>query len=735
VRPETGGRRRGLVTATATFAARRRWLVVAAWACGLFVLGLLVRQFGGGYVDNLTLPGAPSQQAQEVLQRRFPAQAGDTANLVAYAPNGIQSPAAAPKLQQLLGQARGLPDVTSVSPPLVSKDGKYAYVVLQYDRQASAIPDSSVQALERLADGGGGGGLTFQVGGTVVSAHEGSSHDPYETIGLVAAVLILLLVFGSFLAMGLPLLSALVGLGSGLLLVGIAARFADFGTVTPSFVAMIGLGIGIDYALFIITRHRQGLAAGASVEEAIVGAVETSGRAVLTAGSLVVIALLGLYVIGIPFIGNLGAAAAIVVAADVLLALTLLPAVLSLLGRNLDRWRIDRLYHDGSAGDTERGFGHRLSEQIQSRPWLWAVAGTALPLLLALPVLQMQMGFSDDGNKPASFHSRRAYDLTVQGFGPGFVSPLVVVLERDGQLDQTAMQRLQSAIQQTPGVALVPPPNTNPDGSAAVLQVVPTTGSSDPRTAALVQRLRDSVIPTALGTTGMQAYVGGGTASLVDIVARTQARMPLFFVLVIGLSSLLLMTIFRSLAIPATAAVMNLLSVGASYGVLVAVFQWGWGTRLIGLDTTGPIEAYLPMILFAILFGLSTDYEVFLLSQVRERHQAGRPTHAAVAEGMAATMRVIGAAAAIMATVFLAFIANNSRPIKEFGLGLAVAVFVDAIVIRLVLVPAAMQLLGEWNWWMPHWLDRLLPRLDLEAPAATPRPRSRRPGTSSPRRT
>lgn len=717
VRPETGGRRRGLVTATATFAARRRWLVVGAWTCSLLIIGLLVREFGGTYVDHFTLPGAPSQQAQEVLQHRFPAQAGDTANLVAYAPAGIQSSDVAPKLQQLLGQARGLPEVTSVSPPLVSKDGRYAYVVLQYDRQASAIPDSSVQALERLADQVGDGSLTVQVGGTVVSAHEGSSHDPYETIGLVAAVLILLLVFGSFLAMGLPLLSALVGLSSGLLLVGIASRFADFSTITPSFVAMIGLGIGIDYALFIITRHRQGLAAGASVEEAIVGAVETSGRAVLTAGSLVVIALLGLYVIGIPFIGNLGAAAAIVVAVNVLLAVTLLPAILSLLGRNLDRWRIRRLYHDGSASDTERGFGHRLSEQIQRRPWLWAAAGTALPLLLALPVLHMQLGFSDDGNKPESFESRRAYDLTVAGFGPGFVSPLVVVVERDGQLDAAALQRLQSAVQQTPGVALVPPPSTNPDGSAAVLQVVPTTGSSDPQTAALVQRLRDSVIPTALGTTGMQAYVGGGTASLVDIVARTQARMPLFFLIVIGLSSLLLMTIFRSLAIPATAAVMNLLSVGASYGVLVAVFQWGWGTRLIGLDKTGPIEAYLPMILFAILFGLSTDYEVFLLSQVRERHQAGRPTHAAVAEGMAATMRVIGAAAAIMATVFLAFIANNSRPIKEFGLGLAVAVFVDAIVIRLVLVPAAMQLLGEWNWWIPRWLDRLLPRLELEGPA------------------
>src|ERR1700730_4146518 len=717
MRPETGGGRAGLVAAVARFAARRRWLVVASWAAGILVLGFLVRQAGGAYVDNFTLPGAPSQQAQDVLKQRFPAQAGDTAILVAYAPAGIQSPASGHRFQKLLEQARPLPNVTSVSPPLFSRDGRYAYVVLQYDRQAAAIPDSSVQALERLADSGGGNGLTLQVGGSVFSALEGSGHDPYESGGLVAAVLILLLVFGSFLVMGLPLLSALIGLGSGLLLAGVAARFGDFSTITPSFVAMIGLGIGIDYALFIITRHRQALNAGASPEEAVVTAVETSGRAVLTAGSLVVIALMGLYVIGIPFIGNLGIAAAIVVAVNVLVAVTLLPAVLSLVGRNLDRWRIERLYHDGSAADTERGFGHRWSEQIQRRPWLWVLAGTAIPLLLAIPVLQMQLGFSNDGTKPESFHSRRAFDLTVAGFGPGFVSPLVVVVERDGRLEQPALQRLQTSIQGSPGVALVAPPNISPDGSAAVLQVVPTTGSSDPRTAALVDRLRDSVIPPATAGTGMQAYVGGGTAALVDIVAQTQARMPLFFAIVIGLSSLLLMTIFRSLAIPATAAVMNLLSVGASYGVLVAVFQWGWGMRLIGLDATGPVEAYLPMILFAILFGLSTDYEVFLLSRVRERHRAGRPTHAAVAEGLASTMRVIGAAAAIMATVFLAFLANSSRPIKEFGLGLAVAVFVDAIVIRLVLVPAAMQLLGEWNWWTPAWLDHLLPRLELEADA------------------
>jgi RND superfamily putative drug exporter len=717
MRPKTGGGRAGLVTAVARFAARRRWLVVASWAAGLVVLGFLVRQAGGAYVDNFTLPGAPSQQAQDVLKQRFPAQAGDTAILVAYAPAGIQSPATGPHFQKVLEQARLLPNVTSVSPPLSSRDGRYAYVVLQYDRQAAAIPDPSVQALERLADTGGGSGLTVQVGGSVVSAHEGSGHDPYESVGLVAAVLILLLVFGSFLVMGLPLLSALIGLGSGLLLVGVAARFGDFSTITPSFVAMIGLGIGIDYALFIITRHRQALNAGASPEEAVVTAVETSGRAVLTAGSLVVIALMGLYVIGIPFIGNLGIAAAIVVAVNVLVAVTLLPAVLSLVGRNLDRWRIERLYHDGSAADSERGFGHRWSEQIQRRPWLWVLAGTAIPLLLAIPVLQMQLGFSNDGTKPESFHSRRAFDLTVAGFGPGFVSPLVVVVERDGRLEQPALQRLQTSIQGSPGVALVAPPNISPDGSAAVLQVVPTAGSSDPRTAALVDRLRDSVIPPATAGTGMQAYVGGGTAALVDIVAQTQGRMPLFFAIVIGLSSLLLMTIFRSLAIPATAAVMNLLSVGASYGVLVAVFQWGWGMRLIGLDATGPIEAYLPMILFAILFGLSTDYEVFLLSRVRERHRAGRPTHVAVAEGLASTMRVIGAAAAIMTTVFLAFLANSSRPIKEFGLGLAVAVFVDAIVIRLVLVPAAMQLLGEWNWWTPAWLDHLLPRLELESGA------------------
>lgn len=721
VRPRIGGRRRGLVEAIAIFAARRRWFVVGAWIVGLVLLALLVDRFGGSYVDNFTLPGAPSQKAQDVLQQRFPAQSGDTANLVVHAPAGVQSPAVAGRYQQLLARARSLPDVVSVSPPLVSKDGTYAYSVLQYDHQASAVPASSVAALERMADQAGGGSLQVEVGGSVVSAHEGSGQDPYETVGLIAAVVILLLVFGSFLAMGLPLLSALAGLGSGLLLVGLGARVTSFSTITPSFVAMIGLGIGIDYALFVITRHRQALAAGASPEEAVATAAASSGRAILTAGSLVVIALMGLYVIGIPFMGNLGAAAALVVAANLLVALTLLPAVLTLLGRNLDRWRIRRLYHDGSARDAERGLAHRISGQIQRRPWVWALVGTGIPLMLAVPLLQMQLGFSDDGTKPEADHSRRAYDLTVAGFGPGFVSPLVVVVDSGGQLDQPALGRLAAAVQATPGVALVAPPATSPDGKAAVLRVVPSTGPSDPRTATLVQHLRDSVIPAALAGSAMQAFVGGGTASLVDIVSQTRYRMPAFFAIVIGLSSLLLMTVFRSLAIPATAAAMNLLSVGASYGVLVAVFQWGWGTRLIGLDTTGPIEAYLPVILFAILFGLSTDYEVFLLSQVRERHQAGRPTHAAVADGLSSTMRVIGAAAAIMVTVFLAFLANSSRPIKEFGLGLAAAVFIDAIVIRLLLVPATMQLLGEWNWWLPRWLDRLLPRLELEAgPTAAP---------------
>ena len=336
-------------------------------------------------------------------------------------------------------------------------------------------------------------------------------------------------------------------------------------------------------------------------------------------------------------------------------------------------------------------------------------------------------------------HSRRAYDLTVAGFGPGFVSPLLVVAQQNSKLDPAALQRLQADVQRTPGVVLAGPPQVNPDGTAAVFTVVPSSDPSDPATATLVHWLRDSVIPGAVRGTSMQVYVGGASAALVDIVNQTQDRMPLFFLIVIGLSSVLLMTIFRSLAIPATAALMNPLAVGASFGAVVAVFQWGWGVRLIGLDTTGPVEAYLPMVLFAILFGLSTDYEVFLLSQVWERHKSGLPTADAVAEGLAATMRVIGAAAAIMATVFLAFIGNGSRPIKEFGLGLSVAVLVDAIVIRLVLGPAAMQLLGEWNWWMPRWLDRLLPRVELEGGAARtdlseePEPPVRRPARGASR--
>jgi RND superfamily putative drug exporter len=716
--------RPGFIPDLARWCVRRHWVVIGAWGVAVALLVVLARTTGGDYVDDFVMPGAPSQQASDLLHARFPSQAGDSATLVVHAPGGLSGPAIRERVTTVMTQAASLPDVTGIitpqqAPGRVSADATIAYATILYAQRAPNVPPASVDALEKLAADASGDGLVVEVGGPVVSASEKGGEDWAEAVGLVAAVVILLFAFGSFIAMGLPLLTAIVGLGCGLLGLCLVAAATSLATITPSFVAMIGLGVGIDYALFIVTRHREGLAAGLSVEEAAASSLDSSGRAVITAGGVVVISLLGLYAIGVPFIGNLGAAAALVVILSIAVAMTLLPALLGLCGRSLDRWRIARFYGEGGTPSETSGFGYTLSRQIQRRPWVCAVTALVILVVLAAPIRSLQLGFADDGFKPESRASRRAYDLLVQGFGPGTTGPLVLVVTADSALDQSALQKLEAALSQTAGVAAVSPAQTNADGTTAVLRVIPTTGSSDPKTSDLVHTLRDDVIPAALAGSTTTAYVGGPTATFVDLGDRIEDRMPLFFALVIGLSFLLLTTVFRSVAIPTTAAVMNLLSVGAAYGVLVAVFQKGWGAGLLGIEKTGPIETYLPMILFAILFGLSTDYEVFLLSRIRERYLAHGDNGEAVAQGLAITTRIITAAATIMVCVFLAFVLNPQRPVKEFGFGLAVAVLVDATVVRIILVPSVMELLGDRNWWFPGWLDRVLPRLNVEGEPAT----------------
>jgi putative drug exporter of the RND superfamily len=706
----------------ARFAVRRRGRVVIAWLAFVVVLGVLSGTVGGAYVNSFDIPGAESQNAVDLLEERFPSQAGDSATIVVQTDAGVDDPAVKQRLTDLLTQASSLPEVTGVVSPYdnaaaISADRKIAYATVNYDKLANDVDAANAKQLLDLVDRTSAPGFRVEVGGPIAAqAEQANPFGVSAIVGVVAAIIILLIAFGSVIAMGLPVATALAGLLAGSLGITLVARFMDLNEFTPSFGVMIGLGVGIDYALFVVTRFREGLGTGLSVEDAVVRAIDTAGRAVAFAGTVVAIALLGLFAIGIPFVEALGLAAAIFVVLSVLVALTLLPALLGYVGRRIDRWRIPGL-HVGQQG-SRNTFWYRWSEQIQRRPWPYLLGSAALLIVLALPLLDLRLGFSDDGNQPTSLHTRRAYDLLVQGFGPGFNGPLIFAIENEGGIDPAQLQQLSDTVRQVPGVATVGPAAINQSGDAAVISVIPTTSPQDAKTSDLLTHLRDDVIPPAVAGTGTTIYVGGPTAAYVDIDTKIANRMPLFFAIVIGLSVLLLAAVFRSVVVPIKAALMNLLSIGATYGVLVAVFQWGWAKDLFGIAKTGPVESFLPMFLFAILFGLSMDYEVFLLSRIREDYLQTRKSGEAVAHGLSVTARVIAAAAAIMICVFLSFVLGDERVIKEFGLGLATAIFVDATIVRLVLVPATMELLGDWNWWFPRWLDRIVPRLNVEGSVA-----------------
>lgn len=721
----------GLLARWASFAVRRRWRVLGAWVLLIVLLGVTGVAAGGDFTDNFSLPGTESQRATDLLEERFPSQAGDSATMVFQAPAGINDPTVRQQIDGVLAEAATLPEVSGVvspydNPAAISADGTIAYATIQY---AKLTPDMNVEDLQLLVDlveRSSTDGLLVEAGGQVVQQVEQPEFGGTEFIGVGAAMIILLIAFGSVVAMGLPIATALAGLFAGMLGIGIAAAVVDIGTFTPAFGAMIGLGVGIDYALFVVTRYREGLHSGFSVEESVVRSVDTAGRAVAFAGIVVIIALLGLYAIGIAFIAAIGLAAAIVVGFSILVALTLLPALLGFAGHKVDRLRIPGLHTVETPG--QRTVWFRWSEQIQKRPWPWLVASAGVLVLLALPLLDLRLGFSDASNNPESWHTRRAYDLLTDGFGPGFNGPLLLVIEDQDGVDPAFLDQLAATLRQTEGVAAVEPAHINEAGDTAILQVLPTTSPQDKDTPDTVRNLRENVIPQVVADTGNTVYVGGLTAALIDIGDKITSRMPIFFVLVIGLSMILLAAVFRSVVIPIKAALMNLLSIGAAYGLLVAIFQWGWGKELFGVAKTGPIEVFLPMMLFAILFGLSMDYEVFLLSRIREDYVRTGDSRVAVAHGLSATARVIAAAAAIMVCVFLSFVLGEDRIIKEFGLGLASAIFIDATIVRLALVPATMELLGDWNWWLPRWLDRALPRLNIEGNVPhLPAPPARQP--------
>jgi RND superfamily putative drug exporter len=584
----------------------------------------------------------------------------------------------------------------------------------QLDARSQDVPDSVGRQMIAAAVQHSTPQLEVRLGGQLIQQSERPSLSG-EGIGILAAILILLIAFGSVLAMVLPIVVALAGIAVGLAIIGLLTHAYPLQTFSTTLATMIGIGVGIDYALFVVTRYRQGLHAGLDPEEAVITAVDTSGRAVLFAGLTVIIALLGMLAIGLSFISGLGIGAAAVVAVTVVSAVTLLPAMLGFVGTNIDRLRLPWLHNDGDG--TGETVWHRWSRYVQRHAGLLTAAGLAIVIVLALPVLSLRLGFVDAGNDPAGTQSRQAYDLVAQGFGPGANGPFEVAVQMPSGARPDVLVRLRAAIAATPGVASVSRPTVSPSGSTAVIRLNPTTAPQDVATSKLLHHLRRDVIQTAIAGSGAKVYVGGFNALTDDFANLLGQRLPLFIAVVIILSFLLLMVVFRSILVPLKAAVMNLLSIGAAYGVIVMIFQFGWGKQLVGVGKEGPIQAFLPIMMFAILFGLSMDYEVFLLSRIREEYLRSGNNNQAVADGLSATARVITAAAAIMCTFFLSFVLGDNIIIKLFGIGFASAIFIDATLIRMVIVPSTMELLGDANWWLPGWLDRILPHLDVEGPA------------------
>jgi putative drug exporter of the RND superfamily len=714
---------RGIVARVARWATLHRRTVVLGWVAVLVVTLGISGALGTKYSNNFSLGGTESQRATDLLKRDFPAQAGDQDAIVLHARTGaVTDPAVRARVEPVLKRIAGLPHVTGVASPFtpggagaISKDGRIAFATVTFDQRANDLDKNDIKRVISMAESARSPQLQVELGGQAIQQAQDVSLGFVTVVGLAAAIIVLLITFGSFLAMGLPVITALLGLGTGVALLGIASHFVDMADFTTELATMIGLGVGIDYALFIVTRFREEHRSRADNDQAAVAAMDTAGRAVLFAATTVIIALLGMFALGVSFLYGVAIGAAIAVAMTMVASLTVLPALLSRFGDRLARPR-------RRAGASAGGGGwRRWSAAVQRRPWPAAIAGIAIMLVLTAPVLSMHLGTSSQGNDPTSRTTRRAYDLLSQGFGQGFNGPLLVVAQLPHQGDTSALTRIGDTLRATPGVASVAPQRVSPNGRTATFNVYPTTSPQATETNDLVKNLRDNRLPPVQHATGTTLLVGGATATSIDFSQVLANKLPLFIAIVVGLSALLLLLVFRSVVIPIQGALMNLLSIGASLGVTVAVFQQGWLAGLLGVQQ-GPIEPWLPVMLFAIVFGLSMDYEVFLVSRIHEEWTKRRDATRAVGEGLAVTGRVITAAATIMICVFLSFVLGDDRAIKLFGFSLATAVFLDAFVVRSLLLPAVLHLLGERTWALPAWLERRLPNIAIERPA-TPEPR------------
>ena len=695
---------------------RHRRIVLTVWILLLVGLSVASSQAGGVFKVQQGLPNSESQRAFTTLkQRGFGERAGASAQIVFTDPAGVRTPTVKAAMDGLFRSVEQKVSGAQIVSPFqagrerqISKHGTIAYAELNLRDRSSADFESVATTIKGLRHQVRVPGLQIELGNEIFKEQKFGS----EAIGIGLAMIILLVAFGSMLAMGLPIATTMFGIGCGVAVVSLVANVFNMPNFTTQATLMVSIGVGIDYALFIVTRYRENLALGHAPESSVVMALDTAGRAVLFAGSTVVISLMGLLILNTETFR--GVAIGIIIGAlfTMLGSVTLLPALLGFVGTNIDRFGLPR--RDRTRSDRPP-FWNRWSKLVQRRPWPAFVGALVVLLVVAAPVFSMRLGFGDAGNEPTSSTTRRAYDLLAKGFGPGFNGPILIAAETPGGSgDLKALNQLSASVDRTVGVAFATPAQPNADGTAAIMQVFPTTSPQDKATSDLVDVLRQQVVPDAIKGSTVTASVGGFPAAVNDFASYTARMLPVVVGFVLLLSFILLMVVFRSLLVPLKAVIMNLLSVGAAYGVMVAVFQWGWGASWIGVGKEGPIESWAPLMLFAVVFGLSMDYEVFLLSRIKEEYDRTGDNAGAVADGLAATARVITAAAAIMVCVFGAFVLGPERSLKVFGLGMAVAVFIDATIVRLILVPATMELLGDRNWWLPGWIDRILPRIHID---------------------
>jgi RND superfamily putative drug exporter len=713
------------VAALAQWCVRHRLAALLLWLLVLGGTATAAAVTGSTYSNDYDVPGTESGRAGQLLEDGFPGLGGDSDTVVWHTGTGtVRAADVEQTMTRTLERIADLPAVASVTSPYddqgaarISRDGRTAYATVTFEERAEDIDRGEAQAVVDLARSAATDGLQVELGGGAIALTESSGGHLAEVVGVVVAAVVLFLAFGSLAASLLPIATALVGVGTayaGIVLLGHAMTVADF---APMLGMLVGLGVGIDYALFIVTRHRRGLKRGLPVAEAAENAVATTGRAVVFAGATVCIALLGMLILRLNFLNGVATAASLTVVLTVAASVTLLPALLSFIGpRALSRRERRRLAEHGPEPELPTGFAARWSAFVERHPKLLGALALLVVTVLALPTSGLRLGTSDQGNGPASATTRQAYDLLADGFGAGVNGPLTLVTHVDGAEDRLALDNLDATLRTTEGVASVTPVTYSAGGDTAYLTVVPESAPQAQRTSELVDRLRARVLPRAEAGTSLDVQVGGVTAGYDDFAEVIVGKLPLFVGVVVGLGCVLLLLAFRSVGIPLKAAVMNVAAVAGAFGVVVAVFQWGWGSEPLGLGRAGPIEPFLPVIMVSVLFGLSMDYQVFLVSRMYEEWLETGDNRRAVRVGLAETSRVINSAAVIMISVFLAFVLSGDRVIAMFGIALAAAVALDAFVLRTLLVPALMHLLGDANWWLPRWLDRRLPRISIEPP-------------------